>query len=182
MARRLTMKVRAFIENYLITWNASEAARQAGYDPKYAGVIGAANLRDPVIRAEIEKRLEELAMTSNEVLARLGQQARATVEDFLTFPDDGSPPFLDLKRAHDEGKLHLLRRVKLAPVVEIELHDSQAALVHLGRALKLFTDKTEISTAPGESFQVHVYIPDNGRGDRIGDAAVSAADVDDDRH
>lgn len=163
--KKMTPRVRVFIETYLQTWNATTAAKAALY--KNPGVIGARYLQEPIVKAAIEARLAELAMTSNEVVLRLSQQGRASVEDFVSFTDSqGTPvaPYIDLDRARAEGKLHLLRRIKFGPQIEIELHDSQAALTQLGRVHGLFTDKTEVSGVGGEALQVHIYIPDNGRG------------------
>lgn len=168
--KKMSPRVRTFIENYLITLNATKAATAAGY--KNPGVIGARYLQEPIVKAAIENRLSELAMSANEVLLRLSQQGQATVEDFVSFTDaQGNPvaPYIDLDRARQEGKLHLLRRIKFGPQIEIELHDAQAALTQLGRVHGLFTDKTEVSGVGGEALQVHIYIPDNGRGTDSGD-------------
>ena len=43
----LTDKQRAFVSQYLICWNASEAARRAGYSVKSAYSIGSENLTKP---------------------------------------------------------------------------------------------------------------------------------------
>lgn len=168
--KKMTPRVRVFIDTYLATWNATTAAKMALY--KNPGVIGARYLQEPIVKAAIEERLAQLAMTSNEVLLRLSQQGRATVEDFVSFTDaQGNPvaPYIDLDRARAEGKLHLLRRIKFGPQIEIELHDAQSALTQLGRVHGLFTDKTELTGAGGDALQVHIYIPDNGRGTDSGD-------------
>ena len=49
-----------FVDFYIQTGNASEAARKAGYSKNIANRIGAENLSKPVIRAEINSRLGEL--------------------------------------------------------------------------------------------------------------------------
>ncbi len=49
-----------FVDFYIQTGNASEAARMAGYSKNIANRIGAENLSKPVIRAEINSRLGEL--------------------------------------------------------------------------------------------------------------------------
>ncbi len=70
-----TDKQRLFVEHYLRTWNASEAARQAGYKGSFRQ-IGSENLSKPAIRAQIEERLAQAVMGANEALARLTEQAR----------------------------------------------------------------------------------------------------------
>lgn len=54
MPKKLTEKQLRFIENY--AGNASEAARLAGYPPKYASRIGSELMKDPRIRLKIQER------------------------------------------------------------------------------------------------------------------------------
>jgi phage terminase small subunit len=144
--RRLTNKQRAFIEHYLKCWNAAESARRAGYSERTARFIGSENLTKPNIRAEIDKRLEELAMSAAEVLARLTDQATASMADFISLDDETGYPRLDLKQAFERGKLHLLKKMRVTDQghLTIELHDGQKALMLLGQHHKLFTQKHEV--------------------------------------
>ena len=57
----LTEKQKRFVDYYIETGNASEAARLAGYSARIANRIGTENLSKPVIKAAIDKRLQELA-------------------------------------------------------------------------------------------------------------------------
>ncbi len=141
----LTDKQRIFIEEYLVCWNASEAARRAGYSPKTAQQMGAENLSKPVIRQAIDRRLSEKRMSADEVLARLSEQAGADMDEFLSKRGRGIG--LDLSKAKAAGKLHLVKKYnKTKQGVSIELYDAQAALVQLGRYHKLFTDRVEVIT------------------------------------
>ena len=56
----LTPKQEAFIDAYLETGNASEAAKRAGYSEKTARAVGAENLTKPYIKAAIEARQAEI--------------------------------------------------------------------------------------------------------------------------
>lgn len=137
---RLGNKQRAFIEEYLCCWNATEAARRAGYSEHTARSIGAENLTKPDIQAEIKRRLAEKAMSADEVLTRLAEQARASIGDFIDIDEKGRWK-VDLGKAKTDDKLHLIK--SLTPTqygVKVELYDAQAALVQLGRAHGLFTD------------------------------------------
>jgi phage terminase small subunit len=136
----LTDKQRVFIEEYLICWNASEAARRAGYSEKTAQQMGSENLLKPVIRQAIDQRLAEKRMSADEVLAQLSAQAGADLADFLS--KRGRGVTLDLSKAKAAGKLHLIKKYnKTRQGTLIELYDAQAALVQIGRYHKLFTDK-----------------------------------------
>ena len=57
---KLTEKQQRFVDYYIVTGNAAEAARKAGYSPKVANRIGAENMSKPVINKAIYQRLEEL--------------------------------------------------------------------------------------------------------------------------
>lgn len=113
--RGLTNKQKVFIEEYLSCWNASEAARRAGY--KNPRMSGSENLTKPDVAAEIKQRISEKAMSADEVLTRLADQARANlgcfyklVEEWTFYPlptydildaqevDDTSDPDSPVKR------------------------------------------------------------------------------------
>lgn len=140
-ASELTDKQRAFVEHYLTTWNATEAARRAGYSAKTAQEIGSENLSKPIIRTLIEQRIGELKMTADEVLLRLAGHARGDMGDFLDARGN-----INLAAARRARRLHLVKRVSDTDKgTTIELYDSQAALIQIGRALKLFVDVQEHS-------------------------------------
>lgn len=56
----LTEKQKRFVDYYVSTGNAAEAARKAGYKQKNADVSGRENLRKPAVRSAIDNRLKEL--------------------------------------------------------------------------------------------------------------------------
>lgn len=79
----LTDKQRAFIEAYLGHFNATQAARDAGYQVSNDATfrtIGSENLAKPNIRKEIDKALSERAMLATEVLHHLAVIARGPTE------------------------------------------------------------------------------------------------------
>lgn len=53
---KLTPKQKAFADNYIISGNATEAAKQAGYSEKSARQMGAENLSKPYILEYIQNR------------------------------------------------------------------------------------------------------------------------------
>lgn len=149
MAKGLTNKQRVFVEAYLATWNATEAARQAGY--AYPNVEGARLLVNPSIAETIKQRIAEKTMAADEVLVRLTEHARNSMQDFLD-PDRGE---LDLASARDGGKLHLVKKLtrtdtKYGKQVAIELYDAQAALALLGKHHGLFKEVIDVQINPSE--------------------------------
>ena len=155
----------AFVEHYLETWNATEAAKRAGYSTESARQQGSRLLTNVDIRDAIEARLSAIAMGPNEVLARLGDHARASLDDMLDRSNS-----LDLNAARANGKLHLIKKIKRREwydqdgnrtvTTEVELHDAQAALVHLGRKHKLFGDRLEHTGADGGPVTLKVVYDD----------------------
>lgn len=140
---KLTDKQRAFIAAYIACgWNATEAARQAGYaSPMQEGWR---LLRNAEIDAAISAALDAAAMPANEVLARLADHARGTMDDFLD--DDGR---INLPKARAAGKLHLVKsRSTTKDGDRIDLYDAQAALTILAKHHGLLVDRSEVS-GPG---------------------------------
>lgn len=60
MKKKLTQKQQRFVDEYIISGNATQAAIKAGYSKKTAAVTATENLRKPNIKAAIEKRNEEI--------------------------------------------------------------------------------------------------------------------------
>lgn len=58
--KSLTVKQQRFVDAYIETGNAAEAARRAGYKSRNADVMGRENLRKPTIRKVLEARLKEI--------------------------------------------------------------------------------------------------------------------------
>lgn len=153
---RFTAKQKAFIDHYIITLNGTEAARRAKYkgDDNTLGVVAYDNLRKPKIRAEIDRRLRESAMSSAEVLHRLGEQARGTLLHFVTFHGDGTFE-VDLDKARRAGVMHLAKEIRqdkktftyddgtteTTIKTTVKIHDAQGALDKLMRYYGMYNDK-----------------------------------------
>ena len=91
-------------------WNATEAAKKAGYSERTAGAIGAENLKKPKIADEIARRVSDEVMNAEEVLINLSEIAHASVEDFMDIDDMGKMKF-NFKRCQEHGKLNLIKSI-----------------------------------------------------------------------
>src|SRR3990167_9329890 len=134
---KLTPKQRVFIEQYLTCWNATEAARRAGYSPRTAQEQASRLLSNVIVSSAIDARISELKAGADEVLLRLASHSRGTMEDFIRGET------VDLMQARDRGKLHLVKKFKVTTTtimdkdgngvethrLELELYDAQAATV-----------------------------------------------------
>lgn len=179
MARKLTKKQKLWVEAYLETWNATEAARRAGYsgDENALAVRGSENVRKRNLRKEIDRRLAEAAMSANEVLARLSEQATASFADF--FDKWGHPKWDEIR-----ARGHLIKKVyRTKHGWRIELHDSQRALELLAKHHALLTDRIEVHdwrTRVIGLLQEGKLTPDEVRnelGDRLAEELFEAAGV-----
>lgn len=156
-ADNLTDRQRAFCEEYLTTWNAAEAARRAGYSAASARSIGSENLTKPDIRAYIDRRMRELQLGEDTVLARLADIAFADMGDFIKITGRGFS--YDLRGAKEAGKLHLIKKIsKGKNGTTLELVDQLAALTLIGRHYKLFVDRAEVSGPDGKPMEIDASI------------------------
>ncbi len=160
---RLTGKQKLFVEAYLSNgFNATEAARTAGYkakDDHSLASIGYENLRKLEISTAVKERMNEAAMSANEVLKRLSDIASGKVADLVN--DKGE---FDLELAKQRKKDHLVRKLKIKRTskkvdkftegddeegetfetsliheeVEFEIYSAHEALRDLGKYHRLF--------------------------------------------
>lgn len=136
--KELSDKQKIFVEVYLRTLNATEAARQAGY--AHPADSGYENLRKPEIRKLIAVRLSQEKVETSEVLARAVRQMRGSLSDFLNFDKlVAQQPVLDLDQARERGQLHLVKKIEytdLGGIKKIELYSAENArrdlMQHLG--------------------------------------------------
>jgi len=122
-------KEQVWLEEYFRCWNATEAARRAGYKwPNKQGPAKKEKLAD-LIAKEVEHR----AMSANEVLLRLAEQARGDIADALKI--DHGLVMVDVEKLKELGLTHLIKKFKHTKQggTEIEFYDAQAALFHLSK-------------------------------------------------
>lgn len=96
---KLKGKQLAFVNEYMVDRNATQAAIRAGYSEKTAHSIGHENLRKPEIAEEIKRREQELAeankITLDEVVRLAANVARFDVRK-LVGPDGMPKPITEL--------------------------------------------------------------------------------------
>lgn len=154
----MTPKQQRFVDEYLIDLNATQAAIRAGYSVDTARQMGSENLSKPDIADAIaekrRKQAEKLDLSADRVLRELSLIGFSNMADYMRVGDDGDPylDFSNLSRDQaaalaevtvedfKEGRGEDARDVRR---VKFKLSDKRAALVDLGRHLKLFTDKVE---------------------------------------
>lgn len=156
--RNLSLKQKRFVEAYLVTGNATEAARQAGYDTydKALAVIGYENLRKLNIQRAIAARVADANVQANEVIGTLASQMRGDITELFNEHNG-----FTIEEIRSKGLGHLIKKVKLrrewedvgedeakvpVDIIELEFHSSQAAAVQLCKVLGI-----EREPAPNDS-------------------------------
>jgi phage terminase small subunit len=158
MADGLTARQARFVAEYCVSLNATSAAIKAGYSDKGADSWGAQLLSNPKVRAEIAKKtgkvFTKLEISAERVLEEIAKLA--FFDPRKLFESDGSPKqlhelddetamavagfeFVELFEGTGDEKhaYGLLKKYKLT--------DKRASLELLGKYLKLFVDRTEVS-------------------------------------
>lgn len=160
MSAELTPKQSAFVQEYLIDLNATQAAIRAGYSEDTARSIGNENLTKPNIAAAIEEaqqeRLKRTHISQDRVLKELARLSFSDLRNVLTpggslidpqdWDDDTAAAISSIEVvtvAGDKGKDEDGNTV-VERTHKIKVWDKNSALEKLGKHMKMFTDKTEV--------------------------------------
>jgi len=156
---KLTDKQAMFVKEYIVDLNATQAAIRAGYSEKTARQIASEHLSKPniqdSIQAEMDARSERTEITQDMVLKELALIG-----------------FMDIRKAFDkDGQLLPIHKLPeevaraiggidhqtigtgsdaIGMTSKIKIIDKKGSLELLGKHLKMFTDKTEITGADGQ--------------------------------
>lgn len=152
-ARKLSPKQAAFVAEYLIDLNATQAAIRAGYSEKSAARISVELLNKTQVRKAIEKaqakRTERTEITADRVVTELAKIAFADPRDLMEWGPNG----VMLK---DSSTLTEEQAASVAEVAEgnggtlrLKKHDKVKALELLGRHIGMFRDKVETEVSGG---------------------------------
>lgn len=125
MRNKLTLKQRKFVDEYIISGNASDAARKAGYSPRTAFRSGQENMQKPAVLAEIKRRMTEIEshkiMDMTEAMQELTAIARGETTD---------------EQLDNMGNKHQLKANSTARLRAIEL---------IGKRYSAWVDRKEVS-------------------------------------
>lgn len=159
MSKKLNKKKTLFVKAYRVDRNATNAAIAAGYSPKTAYSAGYRLLKNVEIQQEIERQDAELAkkldLSVEWVIKRLMWRAGFDVRKF--YNEDGT--LKEVAQLDDETAFALQgieieklyehfgkgQAANTGTLTKIKFADRDKSLELLGRHLKMFTDKVEVS-------------------------------------
>jgi len=81
---KLTDKQKRFCEEYLVDFNATQAAVRAGYSESTSQQMGSENLSKPVIKEFLNSKLDALSMEAGEITKRITNLARGNMSDYMS--------------------------------------------------------------------------------------------------
>ena len=172
----LNVRQRLFIAEYLVSYNATDAARKAGYSGRTAYSQGQRLLKHVEIAAAIAKaeqeRFQRLQMTGDEVLAELAHLARSDITEYVQWGEDGAPLFKP-SRELTPAQAAAVRSIKFTTrttrrghngdaeedtevTVDLKLHDKPGSLKMIGQRHKLFAESVEHSGPGGGPIPIDV--------------------------
>ena len=149
---KLTPRQIAFVDEYLVDLNATQALIRAGYSPKAANVCASQLLAKPNIAAAVAvkqaERARRVEISGDAVLRELAKLGFANMLDYVTIAGDGTAS-MDLSSITREQGAAIVelttedsydRDGNLTRRNKIKLADKRAALVDMGRHLGLFRE------------------------------------------
>ena len=166
--KSLTNKQKAFVEEYLVDLNATQAAIRAGYSAKTADRIGPELLGKTWVAEAIQEamaaRSERTEITSDMVLRELAKLGFANMADYMKCTSDGDP-YLDFSQLTRDQAAALVEvtvedfvdgrgeDARSVRKVKFKLADKRAALVDIGKHLNMFVERKEITGKDGGPIQ-----------------------------
>lgn len=168
-----TKRESAFIELYVRSWKGAASARAVGISQRNSRQWAYETLTKPYIQEAIQERLKSLRMGTEEIYARLSEQARMDLSELIEFYDVpiidkdgnhvGDRQAIRIKQEAFERFGHLIKSISPTSTgdFKVELYSSQTALELMGKTYSLFMDRDK----EGNPVQpvVNVYIPTNNR-------------------
>ena len=142
----------AFVKEYLIDLNATQAAIRSGYSEKTAGKIGGENLQKPeiqkAIQAGMESRGKRLEITAERVILELARIAFADTRK-LYDADGNLRPIHELEDdiAACVGGVRVKQVDGQTTTTDVKVWPKDKALDLLAKHFALFTDRIELAVS-----------------------------------
>ena len=161
----LTAQQNVFVSEYLVDRNGKQAAIRAGYSAKTAEVKASQLLSLVKVQNEIDKLLVEqqkrTMITADKVLNEIADIAFDDISNYLEFYTD--PITGDVRTKVKDSKNINTKNISEVSCgkdgsFKFKLYCKDNALMLLGKHLKLFTDKMELSGDKDKPVEINVNI------------------------
>ena len=144
--KKMTDKQAAFVREYLVDLNATQAAVRAGYSAKTAGKIGLQQLAKTYIAEAIreaqERRAKRTEITQDKVIREIAKVAFSDPRDLMEWGPDGLV-LKDSRSISDDAAMSVTEVSAGRDGTKVKRSDRLKALELLGRHLGLFVDKVQ---------------------------------------
>lgn len=164
---KLTIRKRMFILNYLKTYNATQAAKEAGYSAKTARSQGQRLLTNVDIQKAIaaaERRIEsKISISKERILKELALIGFSDIREYVTVDANGCIKAVSIenlplgascaiKKVKEKRVIKSIQRPKdkslediiLEITFEFELHNKITALLNMGKELGMFRERHNV--------------------------------------
>ncbi len=159
----LTLKQQRFVDEYMVDFNATRAAKAAGYSENTAHVIGSENLEKPKIQAALKERTDALQQRTEVTLDRVVEELAklAFMDPRNLFDESGKP--VGISQLDDATAAAIAgvdvavvgnQDMGLGEILKVRLSDKHKALDSLmkhlggykeGAALQVFNNPTTVT-------------------------------------
>lgn len=160
MAAELTPKQAAFVQEYTLDLNATQAAIRAGYSERTAGEQASRLLANVKIAAAVQEaldaRAERTQVSADQVIAELAAIAFSDLRDVATWGED-TLALIDSADISDPAARALREVVATTSQTEhgttnrlhVKQHDKLKALELLGKHLGMFKERVDVNVSGG---------------------------------
>ncbi len=150
----LTKKQKRFIEEYLVDFNATQAAIRSRYSSQTAQTQGSRLLTNVMVKAELERRQKEiqkrLDISQERVLNEYAKIGFSNMVDYVKW-NKGAINIIDSSSLTNDQTAAICeitetRSKDSGVTVKFKLHDKKGALDSIARHLGMFKDSLNLTT------------------------------------
>lgn len=146
---RLNVKQSAFCNEYLVDFNATQAAIRAGYAKRTANRTGPRLLSNVVVQGKVAELVAERSRESRATIERIIRElcaiAFTRLTDIVYIDEDGLAKARPTSVLTDDQQRAIESISQTQFGVKIKMHDKTRAIELLGRHLGMWLDRVEVS-------------------------------------
>lgn len=176
LKKKLTVKQKNFCHEYVVDWNASRAAREAGYSKKTCRLIGNENLSKPYIEQYIDLIKDDFEMlcgiSKTKQIRELHKIAYSSISQLhLTWIElnkfesltDDQKSCIESIETKTESKL-VNEELILVNYVKLKLHSKQSAIAEINKMMAYYEPEKHDIKHSGEIKTLNLVKASESRG------------------